>query len=122
MTEVQARELGRLFKRARRARKLSLRTVGEQTGASYKWLHRLETGQIKAPSPHKLTVLAVIFGIPLEQIDRIVGGKVSSELPAIRTYFRAKYRLAPEEIAQIEEVFDQIRRNRREHPDIELHD
>jgi transcriptional regulator with XRE-family HTH domain len=125
MTEVQARELGRLFKRARRARKLSLRAVDQLTGVSgvsYAWLRRLESGEIKTPSLHKLTAVAVALSIPPERIDLITGGKVSGELPAIRTYFRAKYKLAPDEITQIEEVFDQIRRNRREYPDKELHD
>jgi transcriptional regulator with XRE-family HTH domain len=122
MTEVQARELGRLFKQARRTKKLSLREVDELTGASYGWLSRLERGKMTMPAPSKLTAVAEVLGIPPERIDRITRGKVSSDLPAIRTYFRTKYKLDPQEIRQIEEVFDQIRRNRREHPGGELHD
>ncbi len=122
MTEVQARELGRLAKRTRRAQGLSLRKLDELTGTSYGWLSRLEKGQMTAPAPSKLTKVAEVLGIPPERIDRITRGKVSSDLPAIRTYFRTKYKLDPQEIRQIEEVFDQIRRNRREHQGGELHD
>jgi transcriptional regulator with XRE-family HTH domain len=115
MTEVQARELGRLFKRARRTRRLSLRAVDELTGAaSYGWLSRLENGQMIAPAPSKLTEVAEVLGIAPERIDRITRGRISRDLPSIRTYFRAKYHLTPQEITQIEEVFDQIRRNRRD--------
>ncbi len=122
MTEVQARELGRLVKRTRRAQGLSLRKLDELTGTSYGWLSRLEKGQMTAPAPSKLTKVAEVLDIPPERIDRITRGKVSSDLPAIRTYFRTKYKLDPQEIRQIEEVFDQIRRNRREHHGGELHD
>lgn len=122
MTEVQARELGRLVKRTRRAQGLSLRKLDELTGTSYGWLSRLEKGQMTAPAPSKLTKVAEVLGIPPERIDRITRGKVSSDLPAIRAYFRTKYKLDPQEIRQIEEVFDQIRRNRREHHGGELHD
>jgi len=122
MTEVQARELGRLIKQARRTRKLSLRALDELTGASYGWLARLERGVMLAPAPSKLTRVAEALGIAPERIDRITRGRISRDLPTIRTYFRAKYKLNPEEITQIEEVFDQIRRSRREHPNGELHD
>ncbi len=123
MTEVQARELGRLVKRARRERSLTLRGLDELTGVSYGWLAMLERGQMTSPAPSKLTAVAEALGIPLERIDRITRGKLSSELPAIRTYFRTKYRLNPEEIRQIEDVFDRIRRQRREQAkDAEIHD
>ena len=121
MTEVQARELGRLVKQARRTRKLSLRALDELTGVSYGWLSRLERGQMIAPAPSKLTKVAEALSIAPERIDRITRGRISRDLPPIRTYFRAKYQLTPREITQIEEVFDQIRRNRREHPDGEIH-
>jgi transcriptional regulator with XRE-family HTH domain len=112
MTEVQARELGRLFKQARRKMKLSLRRLDELSGVSYGWLMRLERGQMVTPAPSKLTTVAKVLGIPPERIDLITRGQVSRDLPTIRTYFRAKYQLTPEEIRQIEELFDRIRRDR----------
>jgi transcriptional regulator with XRE-family HTH domain len=112
MTEVQARELGRLFKQARRSKKLSLRGLDELSGVSYGWLSRLERGLMIAPAPSKLTKVAEVLGIAPERIDLITRGRVSRDLPPIRTYFRAKYQLTPEEIRQIEELFDRIRRDR----------
>jgi transcriptional regulator with XRE-family HTH domain len=112
MTEAQSRQLGRLFKRARKAKKLSLRDVDELSTASDHWLSRLERGLMKSPAPTKLTDVARVLGIPPERIDLITHGQVSRQLPPIRTYFRAKYQLTTEEIQQIEEVFDRIRRER----------
>lgn len=117
MTEAQAHELGRVVSRARRQRGLTLRRLDELTGVSYTWLARLEGGQMLAPAPSKLTAVAEALNILPERIDRLTRGKVSSTLPAIRTYFRTKYKLSPEEIREIETVFDRIRRERREHPD-----
>ncbi len=123
MTAVQARELGRLIRRTRRSRGLTLRALDELTGASYGWLARLERGVMTSPAPSKLTAVAEVLDIPMERIDRMTRGKVASSLPAIRTYFRTKYKLDPEEIRQIEDVFDRIRRDRREHHhDGEIHD
>lgn len=114
MTEAQARQLGRLFKQARKVKRLSLRQVDELSGVSYGWLGDLERGHMTAPAPSKLTKVAGTLGIPPERIDRITRGRLSSELPPIRTYFRAKYQLTTEEIMQIEELFDRIRRNRHD--------
>lgn len=114
MTEAQAKQLGRLIKRARKQRKLSLRDVDELSSVSDHWLSRMERGLMKSPAPSKLTDIARVLGIPPERIDRITRGHVSSNLPPIRTYFRAKYQLTTAEIQQIEELFDQIRRNRRD--------
>lgn len=77
---------------------------------------------MRSPAPTKLTDVARVLGIPPERIDRITRGQVSSELPPIRTYFRAKYQLTTEEIQQIEEVFDRIRRERRDHEQLDSDD
>ena len=114
MTQVQARELGRVFKQARTAQKLSLRQLDELSGVSYGWLSRLERGQMNAPAPSKLTKVAEVLSIPPERIDLITRGRVSGDLPAFRTYFRAKYQLTPQEIEHMEQVFDQIRRDRHD--------
>jgi transcriptional regulator with XRE-family HTH domain len=114
MTEAQAKQLGQLFRRTRLTKKLSLRQLDELSGASYGWIRRLERGLAAEPSPSKLTAVARVLGIPPERIDRITRGHVSSSLPPIRTYFRAKYQLTTEEIQQIEEVFDRVRRQRED--------
>ncbi len=121
MTEAQSRQLGRLFKRARKAKKLSLRQLDELSGVSYGWIRRLESGTQPELSSSKLTKVARVLEIPPERIDRMTRGQVSSDLPPIRTYFRAKYKLTTDEIQQIEDVFDRIRQQRHEINE-ELHD
>lgn len=113
MNKEEAWQLGRLFKRTRRTRGLSLREVDHQSTASYHWLSRLERGTMKSPAASKLTSVAGVIGVPLDQVDRITRGQLSRELPPIRTYFSVKYHLTTDEIRQVEEVFDRIRRNRR---------
>lgn len=90
-----------------------MRQLDELSGVSYGWIRRLENGGAAEPTASKLTKVAQVLGIPPERIDRITRGHVSSDLPPIRTYFRAKYKLTTEEIQQIEKVFDQIRRQRQ---------
>jgi transcriptional regulator with XRE-family HTH domain len=112
MTEAQAKQLARLFRTARQARKLSLRQLDELSGVSYGWIRRLESGMQPELSSSNLTKVARVLEIPPERIDRITRGQVASDPPPIRTYFRAKYKLTAEEIQQIEEVFDRIRQQR----------
>lgn len=121
MAEAQAKQLARLFKSARLTRKLSLRQLDELSGVSYGWIRRLESGTQLDLSSSKLTKVARVLEIPPERIDRITRGQVASDLPPIRTYFRAKYKLKTEEIQQIEEVFDRIRQQRDDINE-ELHD
>lgn len=114
MTEAQAKQLARLFRTARLARKLSLRQLDELSGVSYGWISRLESGTQPELSSSRLTKVARVLEIPPERIDRITRGQVASDLPPIRTYFRAKYKLTTEEIQQIEELFDRIRQQRHD--------
>jgi len=118
MTEEKARQLGRLVKQARRAHGLTLRDLDGLTGVSYAWLGKLEGGRIPAPAPSKLTKVAEVLDLPPERIDQIMRGQVSRDLPPIRTYFRAKYNLKPEEIREIEGVFDRIQRSHHDHEGI----
>ncbi len=62
-----------------------------------------------------------MLDIPPERIDRITRGQVSSDLPAIRTYFRTKYQLDPQEISRSKTSSIWIRRNRHD-TTAELHD
>jgi hypothetical protein len=69
---------------------------------------------MKSPAATKLTNVARVLGIPPEEIDRITRGQISGELPPFRIYLRTKYRLTAEEIRQVEEVFDRVRRDRED--------
>src|ERR1700686_5545150 len=112
MNEVQAVKLGHLLRRARRRQGRSLRTVADLAGIDYLWLSRVERGLFTKPAPERLTKVAEVLSIPPERLDRVTKGHVSSSLPGVRTYFRAKYDLAPGEIDKIERTIQQIQRSR----------
>jgi transcriptional regulator with XRE-family HTH domain len=119
MTEEEAHELGRLVQQARKARELTLRALDELSGVTYRWIGRLERGEMRVPAPGMLTKIAEALDIAPEEIDRITGGQISHDLPPLGIYFRAKYRLTPKEIKKIEELFDQIRGSRLRTPEDE---
>jgi hypothetical protein len=56
--------------------------------------------------PDRLARLAEVLDIEPAKIDRITKGSVAESLPEVRTYFRAKYGLESEDIAQIERYLE----------------
>jgi transcriptional regulator with XRE-family HTH domain len=110
MTDKQASQLGRLLAHARRNRGLSLRAVAALADIAYPWLSRIERGDFNDPAPERLTRVIDALGIDPERVNRITHGHVSSSLPGIQTYFRAKFDLSPEEIEIIERTVREIQR------------
>lgn len=102
MTPLQAKRLGALLATARKRKGLSYRALATQLGVALGWLAELEMGGFLDPSPDRLTRLAEALDIEPSRIDRITKGSMADSLPEVRTYFRAKYRLTPDEIKQIE--------------------
>ena len=45
-------------------------------------------------------------------MDGVTSGEMSEQLPKARTYFRAKYHLNSDEIAQLETLMDELLRER----------
>jgi len=102
ITTIQARKLGTLIAKARARKGLSVREVAERLGVSKGWVGELEQGRYLDPSPDRLARLAEMLDIEPGRIDRITKGSVSGSLPGIRTYFRAKYDLTPDQIERVE--------------------
>jgi transcriptional regulator with XRE-family HTH domain len=113
MNDAQAVRLGRLLAEARRNQNLSLRAVAERAGVAHIWLSRVEQGRFNQPAPERIARVAEVLGIDLERIDRITNGHVSNSLPGVRTYFRSKFDLSPEEIDQIEHTVTELQRNHK---------
>lgn len=113
MNDVQATRLGRRLAIARRNRNLSLRDVAEQAGVTFNWLWRVEQGAFNQPHPERLSKVIEVLGVDAEQIDRMTEGHVSSNLPGLRTYFRAKYGLTPAEIEQVEQTVSELQQQHR---------
>lgn len=112
MNDAQAVRLGRLLAKARKRKGLSLRALAELTGYHHFWLYRVESGFYSQPAAERVTRLAEVLDIDPERLDRVTRGHLSSSLPGVRTYFRTKLELEPEEIDKIERTIQQIKRSR----------
>jgi transcriptional regulator with XRE-family HTH domain len=109
MTTAQAKQLGSLFAKARARKDLSLRELAWRVGVHTSWLGRLEQGDYADPAPDRLARIADTLDIGPERIDRITRGAMAEGLPGMRTYFRAKYDLTPEQVEQVERYVRRLR-------------
>jgi transcriptional regulator with XRE-family HTH domain len=110
MTKEQAQRIGRLIAAARQHKGWSLRRLSIETGFSHPALHHLEHGEYTHPSPERLLRISDVLGIDPERIEQIANARMSESLPGVRTYFRAKYDLTPEEIDEIERTVQEVQR------------
>lgn len=118
MTKEQARLIGRMLATARHKKDWSLRRLAYETGVSHVWLLKVERGESLNPPAGRLILVADALDVDPERIERIARGQLTDSLPSVRTYFRAKYDLTPEEIAEIERTVSDIQRKheRRDEP------
>jgi transcriptional regulator with XRE-family HTH domain len=108
VTKEQAQRIGRMITTARRNKGWSLRRLSTESGISPPWLLKLERGEYVTPAPERLIRVADALHLDPERIERIVKGQMSENLPGMRTYFRAKYDLSPDEIDEIERTVKDI--------------
>jgi transcriptional regulator with XRE-family HTH domain len=109
MTPTQARELGQLVASARKRLGLSVRELAAKVAVSPSWITQVETAQYLDVSPDRLARVAQALDIEPARIDRLTGRAMSESLPELRTYFRAKYDLSPEDIEKIERYITRLR-------------
>jgi transcriptional regulator with XRE-family HTH domain len=64
----QTTRLGAALRRARLARGLTLREVGDRVGANFSYIHRLEVGVRRHPSDVMLRALCVELGIRVSDL------------------------------------------------------
>jgi transcriptional regulator with XRE-family HTH domain len=111
MTLLQAKQLGLLITKARGRKGVSLRELEARVGIGRSWLSYVEQGQyLERPAPDRLARLAEALDIDPMRIDRLTKGSMAESLPGIRTYFRAKYDMTPDQAAQIERYVKRLRR------------
>lgn len=113
MTAAQARTLGTLIAKARSKASISTRDLAENVGVAVGWLSGLEQGRFLDPAPDRLARIAEALNIEPSRIDRITRGAVADGLPGMRTYFRAKYDLDADQIAQVERYVQRLQDNGR---------
>lgn len=110
LTPAQAKQLGTVIATARVRKGLSMRVLAAELGIKPTWLAELEAGHYLDPAPDRLAQLAEVLEIKPSRIDRLTKGAASEGLPELRTYFRAKYDLTPEEIEKVERYIERLRR------------
>ena len=69
----RAKQLGRKLKAVRSIRQKSLKTVAGDADMSAAYLQKLERGEVKSPSPHKLQKLAKALDVPYLELMKLAG-------------------------------------------------
>ncbi|HVE45143.1 MAG TPA: helix-turn-helix transcriptional regulator [Acidimicrobiales bacterium] len=95
-------QLGQLLQRLRLDAGLTLYELERRSGINRSTLQRMETGSTTNPDTKTLNALARFFGIDAEQLYDAVWQEADAPLPSPAVYFRSKYRLNTEQIAEIE--------------------
>lgn len=109
MTAAQARQLGAVIAKARARQGVSVRVLAARLGVNASWITHLEAGRFLDPAPDRLAAVAEALDIDSARMDRITRGAVSEGLPALGTYFRAKYDLTPAQIERVERYVKRLR-------------
>jgi transcriptional regulator with XRE-family HTH domain len=109
VTKEQGNRLGKLVRRYRLARGLSVRQVAEPLGINPGSLAQIEDGRVKQPSFERLQALADLLGAPADELF-VAAGYEPSALPELGAYFRAKYGLGNEAVDDIERYVRRIKK------------
>jgi transcriptional regulator with XRE-family HTH domain len=110
LTSTQARRLGALIAKTRAQRGIAQTALATQLDVAAGWLAGLEQGRFLDPSNERLARIAEVLDIEPKRIERITRGRVAHSLPGMRTYFRAKYDMTPEQIERIERYVRRLQR------------
>src|SRR5690242_13011488 len=97
MTPKQAKRLGDYLRSAREQKGLSAREMAKQSGLKKTTVLRIERGEFREPSAHKLAALADSLALPLADLYAQAGYVAPAELPNFNGYLRAKYGHLPDE-------------------------
>lgn len=116
MGEAKPTNLGRLLKRLRLHAGLSLYEAGKRSGIDRARLLKLERGDLARATPPVLNALARTFGVQPEELYDAIWSDHPEELPSVATYFRRKYRLTGNQIAEVERTLDRVRTKERRSP------
>lgn len=113
MEPEQARRLGAYLRRARHAKGLSARQLGDLVNISDATVVRFENGNFTLPSPEKLARIAEALDVPVADVFALAGYAAPTELPSFTPYLRTKYRSLPE--TAVEEIEKYVTRIASKH-------
>lgn len=106
--ETPVTRLGQLLQQLRFEAGLTLYELAKRSGINRSTLQRLETGTTTSPDTKTLNALARVFGIEAEQFYDAVWQEADAPLPSPAVYFRSKFRLSADQIAEIEESIRRV--------------
>lgn len=107
MTRTQ---LGTMIRKAREAKGLSLRQAAEQLKVDWSYYRGIETGE-RSLGKYARPV-AQLYGLDPDELEALA----SRKLPNFGPYLRAKYALDDEAIAELEQHFTEVSKQRRPGP------
>lgn len=111
MPTQNAKKLGRLLEKHRKALGLSQEKLGAKVGLPASTILRLERGEFKAPSPEKLQRLAVALEVDFEDLFALAGYGTPEGLPGLPIYLRQKFDdLSDDGVARVERYVERLRK------------
>lgn len=87
---------------------LSMYQLANRSGVSRGQLSRMESGEARHPAPATLQRLARALNVEPEEFYDAAWQDIDGPLPSPAVYFRSKYRLTPEQIAEIEQSIERM--------------
>jgi transcriptional regulator with XRE-family HTH domain len=108
MKDEPTTELGKLLKQARTAQGLSLYELATRSGVNRSTLLRIEDGATTQPDVETLNVLARALNLDPEEFYDARWQDTDGPLPSPATYFRSKYSLSDDQLAELESAVERI--------------
>lgn len=108
MTPTNGNKMGEMLRLARGEMGFSVRALGKLVGVSESNITRYELGE-HSPSIDNLRRLAQVLELDFNDL-LTAGGYVAPEaLPALPIYLRAKLDMTDEQVAQLEQMVEELR-------------
>jgi transcriptional regulator with XRE-family HTH domain len=113
MKPEKATQVGQFLTAHREACGLSMRRLAATAGMDQTTIVRIESGEIEAPKPDKLSRIAQVLGINSADLFALAGYTTPTDLPTLRPYLQTKYSsLFAEDIDRIETYIARIAKKR----------
>lgn len=101
-------KLGTLITQLRTAAGLSMYHLAQRTGLNRSTLMRIEDGTYQQPTVETLNKLAQALDAEPEDLYDAVWKDSEEPLPSLGVYFRSKYHLSEQQIAELQSTVERI--------------
>ena len=89
---------------------MTIPRLASLTGMAHSTYRRIESGEVTAPSPERLTAIAAALDMPASDLFVAAGWLSPRDMPTLRPYMRTKYNLTAEAAAALDAEFNEIGR------------